>query len=149
MQLFCYFIRTCRPSPPDCHLHPPTQDRHGRQVPVCRGPRFRYTLHLHKVNRHWLTLKYQGLIGDSAPDSNVDTTQLADDPSDFLARERALLGDDADQFATPADNNATSNDNDLLGGAQSNQAPADQDMGGFESSFPAIDTSNEVGPPDT
>lgn len=70
---------------------------------------------------------------------------MADDPSDFLARERALLGDDADQFATPADNAATvEDDNDLLGGGESYQASADHEMGGFESSFPAIDTSNEV-----
>jgi hypothetical protein len=75
----------------------------------------------------------------------MDTTQMADDPSDFLARERALLGDDADQFATPADNAATvDDDDDLLGGGHSHQASADHEMGGFESSFPAIDTSNEV-----
>ncbi|KAI4747467.1 clathrin light chain [Aureobasidium sp. EXF-12298] len=85
-----------------------------------------------------------GLIGDSTADNNMDTTQMADDPSDFLARERALLGDDADQFATPADNAATvDDDDDLLGGGQSYQASADHEMGGFESSFPAIDTSNE------
>jgi hypothetical protein len=70
---------------------------------------------------------------------------MADEPSDFLARERALLGDDADQFATPADNAATvDDDDDLLGGGQSYQASSDHEMGGFESSFPAIDTSNEV-----
>ena len=75
----------------------------------------------------------------------MNTSQMADEPSDFLARERALLGDDADQFATPADNAATvEDDNDLLGGGESYQAPADHEMGGFESSFPAIDTSNEV-----
>lgn len=72
---------------------------------------------------------------------------MADEPSDFLARERALLGDDADQFATPADNAAAADDDDLLGGGQSHQEPADHEMGGFESSFPAIDTSNEVGFP--
>ncbi|KAG9651222.1 clathrin light chain, partial [Aureobasidium melanogenum] len=82
-----------------------------------------------------------GLIGDTT-DNNIDSG-MTDEPSDFLARERALLGDDADQFATPADNAATADDDDLLGGGQSHQAPADHDMGGFESSFPAIDTSNE------
>ncbi|KAG9614364.1 hypothetical protein KCU60_g24410, partial [Aureobasidium melanogenum] len=46
-----------------------------------------------------------GLIGDTT-DNNIDSG-MADEPSDFLARERALLGDDADQFATPADNAAT------------------------------------------
>ncbi|KAG9831051.1 hypothetical protein KCU98_g13371, partial [Aureobasidium melanogenum] len=39
-----------------------------------------------------------GLIGDTT-DNNIDSG-MADEPSDFLARERALLGDDADQFAT-------------------------------------------------
>lgn len=87
-----------------------------------------------------------GLIGDAPTGNNVDTSQLADDPSDFLARERALLGDDADQFATPADKTATvddDGDDDLLGGGQFHEPSADHDMGGFESSFPAIDTSNE------
>ncbi|CAD0106304.1 unnamed protein product [Aureobasidium uvarum] len=87
----------------------------------------------------------EDLDSDATADNNMDTTQMSDEPSDFLARERALLGDDADQFATPADNSATveNDDDDLLGGGQSYQAPADHEMGGFESSFPAIDTSNE------
>ncbi|KAI5196214.1 clathrin light chain [Aureobasidium subglaciale] len=85
-----------------------------------------------------------GLLGDSTNDNNIGSSSMAEDPSDFLARERALLGDDADQFATPADNAATvDDDDDLLGGGQSHQPSADHDMGGFESSFPAIDTSNE------
>ncbi|KXJ92778.1 clathrin light chain [Microdochium bolleyi] len=53
---------------------------------------------------------------------------------DFLARERALLGDDATQF--------TSNDDDLLGGggdgAEDNTAAAE-----FQSNFPEISDSNE------
>lgn len=75
----------------------------------------------------------------------MDMTGPAEDTSDFLARERALLGDDADQFASPADNA----DDDLLGGGETSQAPADDGMGGFESSFPSIDTGNEVWPPVT
>ncbi|KAK6440108.1 Clathrin light chain [Oleoguttula sp. CCFEE 5521] len=85
--------------------------------------------------------------------------------SDFLSRERALLGDDAQQFSTPADNSATlqegsddddDDDDDLLGGG-GNSVPLHQngnsngdDMGDFESSFPAMDTSNDaVGPSGT
>jgi hypothetical protein len=79
---------------------------------------------------------------------------------DFLARERALLGEDADLFTA---NDAKSNvatvqdgDDDLLGGdddftsapAQpSGGAAANNDLDDFESSFPAIDTRNDVGSP--
>jgi hypothetical protein len=65
-------------------------------------------------------------------------------------RERALLGDDADLFASGNEQTATveDDDNDLLGGDFSDvQAPfggADDELSGFESSFPAIDTRNEV-----
>lgn len=60
-----------------------------------------------------------------------------------------MLGDDADQFASAADNSATvqdGDDDDLLGGDFSEAQPsqANNDMGDFESSFPAIDTQNEV-----
>ncbi|EME84687.1 uncharacterized protein MYCFIDRAFT_152903 [Pseudocercospora fijiensis CIRAD86] len=71
-----------------------------------------------------------------------------DEPSDFLARERAALGDDAEMFTTSADNAATvanvaEDDDDLLGGGGGGSAPANGDMmGDFESSFPAVDTSN-------
>ncbi|EMC94057.1 hypothetical protein BAUCODRAFT_94132 [Baudoinia panamericana UAMH 10762] len=78
------------------------------------------------------------------------------EPSDFLARERAALGDDAQQFASPADNTATvadgDDDDDLLGGGDSsapshthhtNGAAEDDMMGDFESSFPAVDTQND------
>jgi hypothetical protein len=65
----------------------------------------------------------------------------------FLSRERALLGDDADQFASENDKLATVEDgeDDLLGGDFGGQANVgSQEMSGFESSFPAIDTTNEV-----
>lgn len=60
-----------------------------------------------------------------------------------------MLGDDADQFSTPADNTATvqDDDDDLLGGGDFQSAPpahSSNDMGDFESSFPAIDTNNDV-----
>lgn len=68
------------------------------------------------------------------------------DNSDFLARERALLGADADQFSTAQDNVARATvedgDDDLLGGGGAQSGGAD--MGDFESSFPAIDTGNDV-----
>jgi len=70
---------------------------------------------------------------------------------DFLSRERALLGDDADQFASSNDKLATveDGDDDLLGGGDSSfQAGGGggggEEMMGFESSFPAIDTTNDV-----
>lgn len=71
------------------------------------------------------------------------------EPSDFLARERAALGDDANLFSTPGDNTATveDGDDDLLGGGGGDYqaaAPSGGEMGEFESSFPAIDTQNEV-----
>lgn len=69
----------------------------------------------------------------------------------FLDRERAALGDDADFFASGNEQTATveDGDNDLLGGdfseIQQPSAGADADeLDGFESSFPAIDTRNEV-----
>lgn len=67
---------------------------------------------------------------------------------DFLSRERALLGDDADQFASSNDKLATVEDgeDDMLGGDSSFQPSAGgEEMLGFESSFPAIDTTNDVG----
>lgn len=77
----------------------------------------------------------------------------APDTDDFLARERAVLGEDADQFATTQDSTAAAENvdtgDDLLGAAEGvpAQQAAPEDVGGFESSFPAIDTSetqNEV-----
>ncbi|KAK3712239.1 Clathrin light chain [Vermiconidia calcicola] len=86
--------------------------------------------------------------------SAIDT----DEPSDFLARERAALGDDAQQFTSSGDNMATvadeeEDDDDLLGGGSGSQPIADMDMNGssngmdmmgdFETSFPSVDTQNE------
>ena len=82
-------------------------------------------------------------VGDLGADDN------------FLARERAILGDDAAQFAGPGDHagQATVEDGeeDLLGGDYSNGGATNgehhtggQDLTDFESSFPAIDTRNDV-----
>ncbi|CEL05408.1 Putative Clathrin light chain (Eurofung) [Aspergillus calidoustus] len=67
------------------------------------------------------------------------------DENDFLARERALLGDDADQFATSQDQAASTdvNNDELLGGPEETQASAGPEISGFESAFPAIETQNE------
>lgn len=65
-----------------------------------------------------------------------------DTENDFLARERAALGEDADQFATPQDRVAEGieGEDDLLGGGEHSVDA------GFESSFPSIETQaqNEV-----
>jgi len=92
----------------------------------------------------------RSLSGQTSP-----RNPTADTNSDFLTRERAALGDDAAQFAGANDNAATvedGGDEDLLGG------DGDYEDGGggggahngngmmddFESSFPAVDTRNEV-----
>jgi hypothetical protein len=56
------------------------------------------------------------------------------------------LGDDADQFTSETDKLATVEDGEdgLLGGDYSDANVGGQEMSGFESSFPAIDTSNDV-----
>ncbi|KAF1973823.1 hypothetical protein BU23DRAFT_553817 [Bimuria novae-zelandiae CBS 107.79] len=79
-------------------------------------------------------------------DGDIDLVGDGAGELDFAARERALLGDDADQFATENDKVATveDGDDDLLGGDSSFQAnTGNEEMLGFESSFPAIDTTNE------
>ena len=99
--------------------------------------------------------KYGSGQTEARGDASFDALDSSE-PSDFLSRERALLGDDANQFSTSADNTATvqdgDDDDDLLGGGGGGgyqdglSGGAGDDMGGFESSFPAIDTQNEVRP---
>jgi hypothetical protein len=81
--------------------------------------------------------------GDAA---DFDIAGNSNDASNFFDRERALLGDDADQFASENDRAATveDGDDDLLGGDFSQANVGSQEMSGFESSFPAIDTTNNV-----
>ncbi|KAK2733646.1 hypothetical protein FQN55_003284 [Onygenales sp. PD_40] len=70
----------------------------------------------------------------------------ADDGDDFLARERAALGDDADQFATPNDQNATVEDADddfLAGGDHQQVNNNTEQTGDFQSSFPPLSLENE------
>lgn len=62
-----------------------------------------------------------------------------------MSREKALLGDDADQFATGDDVAFVDDgDNDLLGGGGLSGGGMGEDITGFESSFPAIDTREQV-----
>lgn len=70
-------------------------------------------------------------------DASLDSTG-----DDFLARERAVLGDDANQFVTPGDSSAFSPaDDNLLGSAEdSNHLETAQ----FESSFPDLASQNQV-----
>ena len=89
--------------------------------------------------------------------------QASSTPDDFLARERAALGEDAHQFgntATVAEDYDDDDDDDLLGGGGNESATngashigngngdGDADMmGDFEDSFPSVDTQNSaVGP---
>ncbi|KAL4888011.1 clathrin light chain [Aspergillus ambiguus] len=93
--------------------------------------------------------RFPSLEDFSAGQTEVADANGASDENDFLARERAALGDDAEQFATAQDHVVTSDNvdtgDDLLGGAEG--APAatvsHEEVSGFESSFPAIETQNE------
>lgn len=77
---------------------------------------------------------------EDLPVAQTDVANPSADPStdDFLAREKAILGDDADNFAT-ADDDAlfqTGGDDDLLGGGD--------ETAQFESQFPDLSGPNEV-----
>lgn len=70
--------------------------------------------------------------------------------NDFLSREKALLGDDANLFTTQDDSVAfmPEGDDNLLGGKDlisESGAGGDEELSAFESSFPAIDVRNNVG----
>lgn len=69
--------------------------------------------------------------------------QKGDTEDDFLARERAVLGDDAEQFATPQDHvtDGLEGGDDLLGG---NEVP--HETTAFAASYPPVETQtqNEV-----
>ena len=86
-------------------------------------------------------------IATETKGDNVEALSPSSD--DFLARERAALGDDATQFASNNNNNKAAfaendDDDDLLGGG--NNDGAGEEVEEFESSYPAIDTRNEVIP---
>ncbi|MCJ1276418.1 hypothetical protein MMC21_004223 [Puttea exsequens] len=91
--------------------------------------------------------------GQTKPRGNgAAFTDEAGEDDDFLARERAALGDDAAQFAGPGDKaaTATDGDDDLLGGSGDDFGATQkegEEITEFESSFPAMNTQNQaVGP---
>lgn len=92
-------------------------------------------------------LRLIALTGQTEPKSNGATNGAAAD-DDFLARERAMLGDDANLFSTSNDNSATveDGDDDLLGGSDNygGGQGGGEEVSDFESSFPAMGTRNEV-----
>jgi hypothetical protein len=87
------------------------------------------------------------LVGDNPPST-------APAEGSFLDRERAALGEDANQFATEQDRTTTSatvqdGEDDLLGEDVSfreiqPEAATTQEDFEFENSYPAIDTQNQV-----
>ncbi|GBF61332.1 clathrin light chain [Trichophyton mentagrophytes] len=86
------------------------------------------------------------ITGDEPiPTPGGSGNKASEDDSDFLARERAALGDDADQFISASDNrpSATVEDDDLLGGGGGDDMVTHDDNSGFESSYPAIESHNE------
>ena len=82
--------------------------------------------------------------------SFLGQTEAQPSGGDFQERERALLGEDADLFQSggaPQGATVEDGDDDLLGGdfQAAPSGPGDQDeINGFESSFPALDTDNAV-----
>ena len=89
---------------------------------------------------------FKGTHADSVSDTK-GASALGLDPratsgEDFLTRERAALGDDATLFASGNDSAAfvEDGDDDLLGGDGGNN----EEIHEFQSSFPAIDTRNDV-----
>lgn len=86
-------------------------------------------------------------------DFRTGATEVRDvgaDDGDFLARERAALGEDAEMFGAGTQRQTTveDGDDDLLGGdfapsSKPNDTQYD-DFDTFESSFPAVDNTNDV-----
>ncbi|KAJ5549839.1 Clathrin light chain [Penicillium sp. DV-2018c] len=90
---------------------------------------------------HQMADRFPSLEDFSEGQTEVANTQDATE-GDFLARERAALGEDADQFATTHDDVAdhtVGGDDDLLGGGDE---PVEE-IGQFESSFPSVETQNQ------
>ncbi len=94
---------------------------------------------------------------DSDSPTGDEPTTTGPGEGSFLDRERAALGEDAELFSTTQDRATTSatvqdDSEDLLGGdddfGEPQPAPTttNQEDLDFESSFPAMDTQNEVRP---
>jgi hypothetical protein len=73
--------------------------------------------------------------------TDVRDTSDAPSASNFLEREKAILGDDANQFATVEDAGFDEGDDDLLGGGGITSPGGNA---AFESQFPDLTSSNEV-----
>lgn len=76
---------------------------------------------------------------DSGAQTDIRGTTGEPSADDFLAREKAILGDDANQFATSGDSAAFDADGDLLGGGGGNAQSA------FESQFPDLSSGDQGG----
>ncbi|KAF9870830.1 clathrin light chain [Colletotrichum karsti] len=81
---------------------------------------------------------------DSGAQTDIKDSGASPSADDFLAREKALLGEDANQFATSEDAVAFgAGDDDLLGGAGgSSNVIAEEST--FESQFPDLANQNEA-----
>ncbi|KAK1654855.1 clathrin light chain [Colletotrichum phormii] len=82
---------------------------------------------------------------DSGAQTDIKDSGAEPSTDDFLAREKALLGDDADQFATGDDAIAFgAGDDDLLGGGGSGNVISEEST--FESQFPDLAQNEAVAP---
>ena len=88
-------------------------------------------------------------------DSHLDLDPTNSSDADFLTREKAALGADADFFTSADDNLHASgtiqdeDEEDLLGGGDATgggNGGGQTGMSDFHSSFPAIDSGNSVSP---
>ncbi|KAL2139614.1 hypothetical protein VTI28DRAFT_4923 [Corynascus sepedonium] len=80
---------------------------------------------------------------DSGAQTDIKDTSDAPSASNFLEREKAILGDDANQFATVEDAGFDEDDNDLLGGGGGGDVSSPGNNAAFESQFPDITSTNE------
>jgi hypothetical protein len=72
--------------------------------------------------------------------TDIKDTSEVPSASNFLEREKAILGEDANQFATVEDAGVDDVDDDLLGGGVSSPGG----NAAFESQFPDITSPNAV-----
>ncbi|KAK0674083.1 clathrin light chain [Cercophora samala] len=77
---------------------------------------------------------------DSGAQTGVQDASEVPTTSNFLEREKAILGDDANQFATVEDAGFDEDDDDLLGGGIS---ASGNNNAAFDSQFPDITSPNE------
>ncbi|KAK4646637.1 Clathrin light chain [Podospora bellae-mahoneyi] len=77
---------------------------------------------------------------DSGAQTGVQDASEVPTTSNFLEREKAILGDDANQFATVEDAGFDEDDDDLLGGGIS---ATGNNSAAFDSQFPDITSPNE------